>query len=56
MGLKNGQNTVFNKETAKIFGVETGYTLGFKDYQTFLKNIYDEYKKTLPPIETDIEV
>ena len=40
--LTNGQNIIFDKNTAKIFGKEKDYEFNFKQIQTFLKEIYDE--------------
>ena len=40
--LTNGQNITFDKDTAKFFGKNKDYELNFKQFQTFLKEIYDE--------------
>jgi hypothetical protein len=40
--LTNGQNITFDKDTAKFFGKSKDYELNFKQFQTFLKEIYDE--------------
>jgi hypothetical protein len=42
LGLKKGQETVLDKPTAKLFGKEEGFTIEFKYFQTFLKNVYEE--------------
>jgi hypothetical protein len=44
LGLKKGQDTILDKKTAKIFGYEEGHVIGFKEFQTFLKGIYDSAK------------
>ena len=40
--LTNGQNITFDKDTSKFFGKNKDYELNFKQFQTFLKEIYDE--------------
>ena len=41
LGLKDGQSTTLDKKTAKVFGLEAGHVIEFKQFQTFLKTIYD---------------
>ena len=40
--LTNGQNITFDKDTSKFFSKNKDYELNFKQFQTFLKEIYDE--------------
>jgi hypothetical protein len=40
LGIKKGQETIFDKETADFFGVEEGYTIKFSQHQTFLAKLY----------------
>ena len=40
--LTTGQNITFDKDTSKFFGKNKDYELNFKQFQTFLKEIYDE--------------
>jgi hypothetical protein len=42
LGLKQGQHTFLDKQTAKIFGKEEGFKIEFNYFQRFLKNIYEE--------------
>jgi len=42
LGLKKGQETFLDKQTAKLFGKEEGFMIDFKTFQTFLKNVYQE--------------
>jgi len=42
LGLKKGQETVLDKQTAKLFGKDEGFIIEFKYFQTFLKNVYEE--------------
>jgi hypothetical protein len=44
LGLKKGQDTILDKKTAKIFGLEEGHVIRFTQVQTFLKEIYDKEK------------
>ena len=46
LGLKQGQTTILDKKTAKIFGLNEGHEIKFTEFQTFLKNIYDSVSKT----------
>jgi predicted transcriptional regulator len=46
LNLKEGQSTVLNKEVAKHFGKKKGYTIEFKDMQTFLAEQYSSEKST----------
>ena len=41
LGLKNGQVTTLDKKTAKIFGLEEGHKIEFKQFHSFLKSIYE---------------
>lgn len=45
LGLKKGQDTILDKKTAKLFGVEDGHVIEFKKHQTFLANIYNNAEK-----------
>jgi hypothetical protein len=45
LGLKKGQDTFLDKKTAKLFGVEEGHVIKFKEHQTFLANIYNNAEK-----------
>jgi hypothetical protein len=45
LGLKQGQTTILDKKTAKIFGLNEGHEIKFTEFQTFLKNIYDNVPK-----------
>ena len=38
--IKQGQETIFDKKTAKIFDVEEGYKIKFQQHQTFLAKLY----------------
>ena len=40
--LTTGQNITFDKDTSKFFSKNKDYELNFKQFQTFLKEIYDE--------------
>ena len=40
--LKNGQETILDKDNAKIFDVPEGYVIKFEQFQTFLANIYEK--------------
>jgi hypothetical protein len=40
--LKKGQETILDKKTAKLFGMEEGHVIRFQDCQKFLANIYDK--------------
>ena len=42
LGLKKGQNTILDKKTAKIFGVEEGHVIHFQEFQKFLAVIYEK--------------
>jgi hypothetical protein len=44
LGLKKGQDTILDKKTAKMFGLEEGHVIRFTQVQTFLKEIYDKEK------------
>ena len=46
LNLKEGQSTILNKEVAKHFGKKKGYTIEFKDMQTFLAEQYSSEKST----------
>lgn len=46
LNLKEGQSTVLSKEVAKHFGKKKGYTIEFKDMQTFLAEQYSSEKST----------
>jgi hypothetical protein len=41
-GLKEGQKTTLNKDVAKILGQKTGRTIEFTEFQSFLKELYEE--------------
>ena len=41
-GLKNGQTTTLDKETAKALGKEKGRVIEFTAFQSFLKEFYEE--------------
>lgn len=45
LGLKKGQDTILDKKTSKLFGVEDGHIIRFKEHQTFLANIYNSVEK-----------
>lgn len=45
LGLKKGQDTILDKKTAKLFGVEDGHVIKFQEHQTFLANIYNNTEK-----------
>jgi hypothetical protein len=40
--LKQGQETIFDKKTAKVFGLQEGHKIEFKQHQTFLAKLYAE--------------
>ena len=40
LGLKQGQNTILDKKTAKLFGVNEGHVIHFQEFQKFLADIY----------------
>lgn len=42
LGLKHGQDTILDKKTAKIFGVNEGYVIEFVKCQKFLAEIYEK--------------
>lgn len=42
LGLKKGQDTILDKKTAKLFGVEEGHVIKFQECQKFLANIYEK--------------
>lgn len=42
LGLKKGQDTILDKKTAKLFGVNEGYVIKFQECQKFLADIYDK--------------
>jgi hypothetical protein len=42
LGLKKGQETILDKKTAKLFGVDEGYIIRFQDCQKFLADIYEK--------------
>jgi hypothetical protein len=44
LGLKKGQDTILDKKTAKLFGLEEGHKIEFKMCQTFLANLYNAEK------------
>ena len=41
-GLKEGQDTTLDAATAKALGKESGRVIGFKEFQSFLKEFYNE--------------
>lgn len=41
-GLKDGQKTTLNKDVAKILGQKTGRTIEFTEFQSFLKEFYED--------------
>ena len=42
LGLKKGQETILDKKTAKLFGVDEGHVIRFQDCQKFLADIYEK--------------
>ncbi len=44
LGLKQGQETVLDKKTAKLFGFEEGHKIKFQECQKFLADIYEKAK------------
>lgn len=44
LGLKQGQETVLDKKTAKLFGFEEGHVIKFQACQKFLADIYEKAK------------
>jgi len=44
LGLKKGQDTILDKETANLFGLPVGHIIGFRDCQNFLAGIYRDAK------------
>ena len=42
LGLKKGQETILDKKTAKLFGVEEGHIIKFQECQKFLADIYEK--------------
>lgn len=46
LGLKDGQKTILNKETAKLFGLKKGHVIPFEGMQTFLKEQYTKSNST----------
>jgi hypothetical protein len=42
LGLKKGQETILDKKTAKLFGVDEGHVIKFQECQKFLANIYEK--------------
>lgn len=42
LGLKKGQETILDKKTAKLFGVDEGHVIKFQDCQKFLADIYEK--------------
>lgn len=43
--LKNGQQTILDKDTAETFGYKEGHIIEFKDHQRFLSDILNGDKK-----------
>jgi len=41
-GIKEGQDTTLDAATAKALGKESGRVIGFKEFQSFLKEFYNE--------------
>jgi hypothetical protein len=41
-GLKEGQKTTLNKDVAKILGQKNGRTIEFTEFQSFLKEFYED--------------
>jgi hypothetical protein len=44
LGLKQGQKTILDKKTAKIFGLEEGHIIEFKQFHSFISSIYKSEK------------
>jgi hypothetical protein len=45
LGLKDGQKTILDAKTAKVFGLKQGHEIGFSEFQTFLAGIYESSNK-----------
>jgi hypothetical protein len=55
LGLKKGQETIFDKKTAKIFSLPEGHIIQFQKHQTFLAKLYsDAGIKSEKVVETEV--
>jgi len=53
--LKHGQETVLDKKTAKLFGLQEGHKIEFEQHQTFLAKLYaDAGIKSEKKISTEV--
>ena len=53
--LKHGQETILDKKTAKLFGLQEGHKIEFEQHQTFLAKLYaDAGIKSEKKISTEV--